>query len=351
VADPRVRAGPVPGLLGRALERVYAAGLARRSRRFDQGLGVERLPRPVVSIGNLSVGGTGKTPMVAYLCRALLRTGFAPAIAMRGYAQRAGTPSDEADEYARLLPGVPVVAQPNRAAGLRALLKTNPGIDIILLDDGFQHRQLARDLDIVLIDCARPPTRDRLLPAGWLREPTSALIRASMLVLTRAEQVTSAELAELLRDLKCCAVQADIAVTRHAWTGLRSSACTADLPLDAIYGARVVGCCAIGHSGAFLRSLALASGAPLAGELALPDHDPFGPYTVGRLIALAKHAQAEWIVVTEKDWSKLRHVDAARWPCPVLRPVLELTFDPEPSHGQDRLEHAVLSLVIPGRSR
>ncbi len=141
---------------------------------------------------NLSVGGTGKTPMVMHVLRVLLERGYRPCVAMRGYSKSKDGAADETDAYRRAFPEVPIMAQPDRIAGLRSLLERTPAekqFDRVVLDDGFQHRQIARDLDVVLIDATpgRSVFADRLLPAGWLRERVGSLARASAVVLTHAE--------------------------------------------------------------------------------------------------------------------------------------------------------------------
>lgn len=354
------RDGPLPLWVGRLVEPLYAAAIGSRNRRFDAGRGVTRLDVPVISVGNLSVGGTGKSPLVAHLVAMLLHDGHAPCIAMRGYAKRRGH-SDEADEYRRAFPDVPVVAQPDRVAGLQSLLASvDPSrkrIDCIVLDDGFQHRRIARDIDIVLVDASRPPQGDRLLPAGWLREPVRNLRRASLVVVTHAEQVDGPSLRRLCDEVRNEHGREPLCITRHVWTGVKLNDPPSDAPrgakighdtikpLDVLLDKRVVGCCAIGNPRAFMRSLkATASPGLVVGELALPDHDPFDPHTIDRLVLLAKAQRAEFIVVTDKDWSKLRSVPPDRWPCPIVRPVLQLGFD----RGAADLRQRVLAAV--GRS-
>jgi hypothetical protein len=192
VTDHRPPPGPLPAPLrplAGPLSALYRAGLEHKSGAFDAGHGVITIDRPVISVGNLSVGGTGKTPMTSWIVRTLIDAGHTPAIAMRGYRSKNGV-SDEADAYARALPGTPVVAQPDRLEGLFRLFADDEGraVDVVVLDDGFQHRRIARQLDLVLIDATRDPFRDRLLPAGWLREGPAALVRASGVVLTHADR-------------------------------------------------------------------------------------------------------------------------------------------------------------------
>ena len=383
----------MPAWLGRVLEPLYRAEIGRRNRRFDRGVGVERLPVPVISVGNLSVGGTGKTPMVMHVVRLLLEAGRKPCVAMRGYAKtgkrrdEAGerrlinpsagellTPlarqalterrpvlhSDEADQYRRAFPGMPVVARADRIVGLRELLEKpfQPTVDCVVLDDGFQHRQIARDLDIVLVDASRPPQLDHLLPRGYLREPLESLRRASCVVITHAELAeVPLRAGEAACDADECRVPVSespslleltsvivrhhgkppLAVTSHLWTGFvraRSHNLEDDeeLGLDVLLGRRVVGACAIGHPRAFLagleRNLSADKSRPgkVVETMVLGDHDPFEEPTARRLAEMAARAEADAIVVTDKDWSKLRRFPSKFWPCPVYRPVLSLVF-------------------------
>lgn len=336
---------PAPAMVGRVVEPVYRAVIGWRNRRFDRGIGVTRLGVPVISVGNLSVGGTGKTPMVAHIVGRLLREkGVRPCIAMRGYRKRGQRVSDEADGYRRLFPGVPIVAQADRIGGLRGLFGQGkqPGPEsrvtptCVVLDDGFQHRQLARELDVVLIDASRPPMRDRLLPSGWLREPIESLQRAGAVVITHAELVSEEAVAEIAANVGRVTGRDIAAVTRHVWTGLVTGEGDGEevLPLDWLLGKRVVGSCAIGNPAGFLHSLRATLAADqhrageLVGTLVLPDHDPYDRAVVAALARLADDERADAIVVTDKDWSKLRSVPPGRWEGrPVVRPVLSMVFD------------------------
>ncbi|HRQ74118.1 MAG TPA: tetraacyldisaccharide 4'-kinase, partial [Phycisphaerales bacterium] len=156
----------VPGLPGRLAAMVYGAAIARRNRAFDAGRGVVTLDRPVISVGNLSTGGTGKSPTVAWVVRTLREAGRDPCIAMRGYRSRDGV-SDEAEEYRAAFDDLPVVARPDRLQGLIELFASERGgrVDAVVLDDGFQHRCIARALDLVLIDATRDPFADAMIPA------------------------------------------------------------------------------------------------------------------------------------------------------------------------------------------
>jgi len=354
VATAEISARPLlSGWIGSIAQRVYATAIGARNRRFDEGRGVTRLPIPVISIGNLSVGGTGKTPMVMYIVSLLLRAGARPCIAMRGYtrgtAAHAAIP-DETALYRETFPDVAVVAQPDRIAGIRAeLAKAEAAArpTCVVLDDGFQHRRIARDVDIVLIDATRPPHRDRLLPAGWLREPVASLARADLVALTHTEQCEPAMLKELRDVIRRVHRGPPEIIARHVWTALREGDRT--LPLDVLLGKRVLPVCAIGNPGAFLHTLRRTmhedtthAGAVLE-PIVLRDHDPYSAETVKRVAEAARSGKAEAIVTTEKDWAKLRTTPARTFPCPVWRPVLELVF----TEGREEVEDAVLAAAAP----
>ncbi|MCC6660415.1 MAG: tetraacyldisaccharide 4'-kinase [Phycisphaerales bacterium] len=325
----------MPRPIGTALAPFYMAVVACRNRRYDAGRGVVTLDRPVISVGNLSLGGTGKTPLVAWIVETLTRAGHAPCIAMRGYASRAGH-SDEAAEYGARFTGVPVVARPNRVEGLLTLFRSEAGaaVDCVVLDDGFQHRRVARQLDIVLIDATRGTLRDRVLPAGWLREPPASLARAGHVVVTHAECADPGAIEALLREV-ARRTGAPAAVARHTWTGLTVSDGGVDRPEPTAWlrGRPALPVCAIGNPGPFLAACAAATGAPGPAPIVLPDHDPYRPGTLRRVLAAARSAGL--VITTEKDWSKLAR---ASWPCPVARARLGMTFD----RGEDDLLAAIL---------
>ena len=317
---------PIPGPLGRALARLYGLEIARRNRRSDRGAGVTHLDRPVIGVGNLSAGGTGKTPMVMRVLETLLEAGHRPCVAMRGYKSVGGR-SDEAEEYRSRFEGVPVIAQPDRIEGLRALFACDEGreVDVVVLDDAFQHRKIARNLDIVLVDATRDPRADRLLPAGYLREPTSSLGRADAVVITHAEAADDPTVGGI--EAAALGINPDlvVGVARHAWSGILDRA-GHERPASILEDKVVLPVCAIGNPEPFLHQAAGACGRLLE-PIRLPDHDPYGRATVERVAARAREGDADAILTTGKDWTKLEGVEASSWPCPVLRPRLELAFD------------------------
>ncbi len=334
--------GPLPACLAplaAPASALYRRVVARRNRNWDAGHGVVTIDRPVISVGNLSVGGTGKTPMVRTIVAWLLEAGHAPAIAMRGYKSRHGV-SDEASEYAAVFADrVPVVAQPDRLEGLlRLFAQVGDGVDCVVLDDGFQHRRIARQLDTVLIDASRDPFADACLPAGWLREPVESLARADAVVLTHAEAGGPGAIDRLKASI-ARHTDATVAVAAHRWTGLEVAEAGADRerPVEWLAGRRICAACAIGNPGPFLAGARHAVGRHLHAEIVLADHHPYDAKTVRALIERARGCDA--ILVTAKDWAKLARVPADRWPCPVARPKLVMGFE----SGERALRDTVLA--------
>lgn len=329
---------PLSRTLLAPVAKIYAREIKRRNANFDAGRGVVTLDRPVISIGNLSVGGTGKSPMVAHTIGVLREDGRNPCIAMRGYGSKrnAHGTSDEADEYAQRFDDLPIVAQPNRTEGLIELFGSQEGeaVDSVVLDDGFQHRRIARQLDIVLIDSTRSPFEGELLPFGRLRESTNSLVRAHAVVLTHAESVSGADLNALRSSVLEINRQLQIAVAEHAWDGLQIG--DREEPIGWLDGKRVAAVCAIGNPVPFVSAVERYAGS-LNSKLVLRDHDPYKRSTVGKLVKAAGGCDA--IVCTEKDWSKLRHVPTDRWPCQVVRPILRMRL----VEGGDRLDEMIRS--------
>jgi len=342
----------LPRWVTRPLSGLYRAEIGRRNRRYDRGVGVAALDRPVVSVGNLSAGGTGKTPVVRWVVGVLRSAGHRPVVAMRGYGAPPGGVSDEEREHRDAMPGVPVVARPDRTAALREHFASGPGAadDCVVLDDGFQHRRLARDLDIVLIDASKPPDRDRLLPEGFLREPPESLARAGAVVITHAELVSASEL-EHVQDFVRALVRdgVPVAAAEHRWSGLRvvrsgeraqdDAGAPPTEPVGWLGGRRVVAVCAIGHPRGFFDAVD-RSGAVRVGERVLPDHDPFREAIVEQMVCLAENARAEAVVLTAKDWAKLADRRIA-WPCPVVIPTLDIGFVSGECGLADRVTAAV----------
>ncbi len=315
------RAKDVTARLLRALtasvEPAYRLGVSRRNRSFDRNSGVIRAGRPVVSVGNITTGGTGKTPVVAWLARRLYAAGRRPVILMRGYRGKDGA-SDEAELLRRALapldpstsdPAVPVIVNPDRVAAAEQTIGSRAMTSLFILDDGFQHRRLARDFDLVLIDATRPFGFDRLLPRGQLREPLASLNRADAILLTRVDLVESDELERIEGVLRVhsaaptfrCSHVIDVVVKGTDRPTARES-------IEMLAGKRVFAFCGVGNPEAFFESLRRAR-ARIVGTHAFADHNAYNDDDLKQIRKQAERAGAERIMTTSKDAAKLNADD------------------------------------------
>jgi tetraacyldisaccharide 4'-kinase len=318
--------GPGPSLARLALACLaapYGLAVACRNAAYDRGLlPVLRAAVPVISIGNLTLGGTGKTPLVAWAAALLARHGRRPAIVSRGYGAAPGERSDEAAELAILLPGVPHVADRDRVAA--AARATALGAEAVVLDDGFQHRRLARDLDIVAVDATDPFGCGRLFPRGLLREPLGGLARAQAVVLTRASAVTAERRAAIRAALTAAcrgAAPPVWAEADHRPVGLRDAG-GGTRPLDELRGRRVLAFAGIGNPAAFRSALA-ALGADVVAFRPLPDHHAYTAADLESLAREATAARAELAVTTLKDLVKIRRQALDGLPLAALEIAIE----------------------------
>ena len=306
------RRGPL-ARLGRAGLKLasgpYRLGIWWRNRAFDRGKRtIHRAGVPVVSIGNLSLGGTGKTPCVEYVARFYRELGVQVAILSRGYGANAG-PNDEALVLEENLPDVPHLQGADRAS-LATTAVEELEAELLVLDDGFQHRRLHRDLDIVLIDATCPPHRDFLFPRGTLREPASSLNRASAILLTRCDQVDAAEVDAIREWIAKRFPNVPVAKTEHRAT-------TALAPRQA-----VAAFCGIGNPAAFRRTLE-DLGANVIAFRTFPDHHAYTREDVDELRTWATGLpEGTEIATTQKDWVKLRLDDLAGRPLRTIRIAL-----------------------------
>jgi tetraacyldisaccharide 4'-kinase len=299
-----------------------------RNRSFDaHPERVVRLPVPVVSVGNLSAGGTGKTPLTLFLAQDLEASGWMNAVLSRGYGGRRdidpmsveadSDPRQTGDEpllmARRLGPHRVVVGRKRQAAALRALAQ-RPGLRCLLLDDGFQHRALHRDLDLLVLDGVRRWGDGRMLPLGDLREPVSSAKRAQALVVTRAARV--ANRGEIEAWWASQGSGGPIFWIDFAIGGLRrwDTGEPAALPLPDLGPA--FAWCGLGHPEAFYADLLIA-GQTWVGSHSFPDHRGPSPADLRRLQALARAEGAGWLVCTEKDAVKLGPAHASTLELPL----------------------------------
>ena len=359
----RILATPLRFLLI-PLSWFYTASVQLRNILYTRGVfKARRLPCRVISVGNIVVGGTGKTPAVIVIAEHLQREGMRVAILLRGYKRCVrekvtivsdgekvcASPiesGDEADMMAKHLSGVPIIVGKRRyLTGQVALERFK--VDVLLLDDGFQHRQLARDVDILTIPATHPfGSPKKLLPAGTLREPPTALRRADLILLTHADTPNIS--AHAKKVVKGLAPNAPVLESIHQPTHLYPLAISSQqsaismkpslpteteirdpkaIPTDIkeLKGKRVLAVCGIGNPDAFVATLMRCSVASVE-LLAFPDHHVYTEADKQRIDTAFQAAAADLIVTTQKDEQKLaRFVDNWKLPIVVLAVALVIT--------------------------
>ena len=329
----------IPYLCAVGLRNAYYRLIKPAARRF---------PLPVVSIGNITVGGTGKTPVAAHVANLLIRRHRKVAILLRGYkgrpmdlgdsnrkqaAERWRMESDEALVLQRRCPSARVIADPDRVAGARQAV--DRGCNAIVLDDGFQHRRMARDLDIVLVDATAPFGFNRVLPRGLLREPLKSLGRSDILVLTRSDEIDKTDKSLLLLRLKQLSGGRPVIQAKHRIVGFTDVKGHA-VPVDDPTVMQAVIFAGIANFESFRRSVE-AIGVKVLAAYQYPDHHDYTQEELAGLHDVAVGLEANVILTTEKDAVKLvgRWTEGApAWSdlpegCRLLALQLEIEFDPE----------------------
>lgn len=323
-----------------AASGVYGLGVGLRLSLYRSGIvKPERLPVPVISVGNLTVGGTGKTPVTMHLARLLKKMGRRPAVVSRGYGGTAKgpavvsdgektllTPAEAGDEpvlMARSLPGVPVVVSARRAEGGRLAFERFSS-DVLILDDGFQHIGLARDLDILLVDGRRGFGNGYLVPRGVLREPARHAGRADLVLVKDGGAFGSGGGPKGV-DLPAAAFEYRPGELVELGSGEKT-------PASGLRGRRVTALSAIAEPGSFA-SVLTGLGAEVAVELAYPDHHAYSPEDVKDIGAASEGT--DLIVTTEKDAVKLALLGPSLEGLPIFTLTIDLATD------DDRLRRAL----------
>ena len=265
---------------------------------------VKRAAVPVISVGNLTTGGTGKTPLVVAVAKLLRQQSKRVALISRGYGADPNQPgrNDEAMELEHRLPDVPHLQDPDRHA-MAAVAVEELESEILLLDDGFQHRQLHRDLDIVTIDATNPFGFGRLLPRGLLREPVKSLRRADLVVVTRSNLVDAGVLSSLKKEIQRWVPSERILTTQMNL--IEAINASGDVkPLKALLQQPTLLFSAIGNPTGFEKTL-LQQSANLVGHEVFADHHRFDRDDLQRIGDAAKRASAQQILCTHKDLVKV----------------------------------------------
>jgi tetraacyldisaccharide 4'-kinase len=263
---------------------------------------------PVICVGNITTGGTGKTPAVAWVVKALQEQGHEPTILSRGYKSEVWG-NDEMKVLEELCPGVPHIQNPDRVAA--AHLAVHDGTKLLVLDDGFSHLHLARDLDILLFDSLNPFGYGRMLPRGLLREPLRNVRRAQFAIFSRADLAGKERLRDLEDTIRCLGFTGGVAHAEHAPVKLVRLGDDAEVSLDELQGAVVAPFCGIGNPRGFERTLE-SLGAELSkmGTMRMDDHANFSTRELHKQIEpflrMSQEVGATCAVCTQKDAVKFR---------------------------------------------
>ncbi len=332
------------GVLGLLAVFSYVYGAVQRGREYAYECGwlkTIKVGRPVISVGNLTWGGTGKTPLVEFLVNRLRERGVKVCVLMRGYQPRglaASGASDEAQLLRRHLPNVLIKEGRDRVRSAAEVMAMDSP-DGFILDDGFQHRQIFRDLDIVVLDATRPFGNQRLIPRGILREPVSSLSRAQIVVLTKVDQVSIDALRVLQSDVTRQNPSAVIAHAIHQpvdfWDHRQQSA----VPLANLKGRKAVAFCGLGNPQSFFKTLGDV-GVEVVDTQSYRDHYV---YRLGDVLALSDRARkmgAQLLLSTEKDAVKLESFYEAWAGLDLLILRIKLRF----IHGQEFIDQRISHL-------
>ena len=331
---------------GRPLSPLYSFLMAFRSNLYQKRILKEhRLETPVISVGNLLLGGTGKTPLVHYIARLLLQHNRKPAILSRGYKGSAGGPvnivsnttnilldaaeaGDEPRLLAEKLPGIPVITGKKRYTTGRFAIDSL-GADVLILDDGFQHMALKRNLDLVLFSSQKLLGNSRVLPGGELREPLSALMRADAFIISGFNGTPDNNLQGFIRFLKGLYPEKPIfsgvyepeKMLLRIFKGNSDTISHADACKIPLYGF-----CGISRPESFKMTLEKV-GIKLSGFQAYEDHHVYSSDNIGSLLQSARKSGAHGLITTEKDMVKLRSIFPQETPLLVLPVQLRLAED------------------------
>ena len=321
-----------------AIEKPYSMVVRCRNYCFNTGLfPAHPIDVPVLSVGNLTLGGTGKTPMVAWLAGWLENHAVRTAIVSRGYGGNDGHWNDEALELHQRLPSIPHIQNRNRVLGAKQAIAQHQ-TEVIVLDDAFQHRRIARNLDIVLIDALAPFGYEREFPRGLLREPLQGLSRAHVVALSRADAVGTSERAEIQQRVQAIAPGAIWLETIHAPQHWQSTT-GKTIDLSQLAGASVAMFCGIGNPEGFRHTLKMAR-VQVVGEQTFPDHHQFtdqNMHTLDRWVRQLGPLDA--VVCTHKDLVKLSASHIAGCPLYALMIGLEIT------QGQKAFEQELEKII------
>lgn len=343
----------IPRPVRTLLSRIYQIGVCARLALYEQGyFERKRVSKPVVSVGNITVGGTGKTPFVEYVGELLGKEGYRIAIISRGYGRKTSRPllvsdgshilhpdplatGDEPLLLAEHLPGA-VVAVGSRRYHTIQLVEASSPCDIYLLDDGFQHLQIERTVDIVLIDATNPFGDFAFPPQGTLREPIQSLARATAIVITRADRPF--DQFHLEQTIRAIVPSAPMFYSYHEITELYDPFTGDRFPPQRLSGLTILAVCSIGNPALFYQDLCHFQ-ARLVRFITFRDHYRFRSRDVNHILLQAKASHCQMIVTTEKDWIRLRPVLPSPPPIPFYVSRIQARLEDEAQFRHFLLTH------------
>jgi tetraacyldisaccharide 4'-kinase len=340
----------------------YAAAIVLRNFFYDAGLfKIHKVNAVVISIGNITTGGTGKTPLVIWLCNFLRRQNISVAVLTRGYkTTSAGSPqlyvggqcanrnpqatTDEPAVIAENCPDAAVIINPDRLTGAREAIERF-GAKVLILDDGFQHRRLFRNLDIVAIDATEPfgfGSAVGGLPAGLLREPVSSLKRANAAIITRSDLTSGEEVGEIQNKLLKINPNLLIAKAMHEpaeikyFEGMEES-------IDCLRGKRVFAFCGIGNPDSFFQMLKKI-GAVVVGQQIYDDHYRYREDDFSILCQKARQLNSELVITTQKDWARIKDLQQFIFNHSAV-PFAYLRIEIKIIEGEDKLRRLIKEAI------
>ena len=324
---------------------VYIAVIRLRNFLYSRGwLKTHTASVPVISIGNITTGGTGKTPLVIWLYNLLQKKEIRCAILTRGYKtriqpqatsdERRATKTDEPAILTESCPQAKVIVNPDRVAGaIEAVNKF--GAKVLILDDGFQHRRLDRDIDIVAIDATCPFGYGKTLPAGLLREPLRSLKRADAVVLTRCDQTSEAQLSRIKEKLYL--INPDLIIARSIHNPTCAKTVNGEeIAFDKLKGKRIFAFCGIGNPGAFFSTIKKLR-ANLIGSKVYNDHHDYTSTDMTDICQKGQNLRADYILTTHKDRTKIASLPLPQKGIPLVYLNIELKF----TDGEDGLKKLI----------
>lgn len=355
------------------LSLIYGGVVKIRETFYQKGvLRSTRLPCPVISIGNLTLGGTGKTPMTIYVAKLVKRLGYKVTVISRGYKGKgektggivsngqtilmeADTAGDESFMMATKLKNIPVVIGKNRfEAGMRAVKHFNP--DVLVLDDAFQHLKLERDIDLVLLDNSRPFGNTYLLPRGTLREPVSALGRGDAFVLTRSDSGSDDITRTALTVLKGFSQKKPVFKSFHvpyivkvlkgenvSSQGPPQSSFTCNL--EFLKGRRLFAFSGIADNNNF-RDMVKDLQCDLTGFSGFPDHHRYSAKDLNTLLQLSRETKADLIITTEKDYGRIS--EKIKWPLDLVVVGIQISFKDDEDAFNEFIKNRLSKSIPPG---